>query len=57
MLLQALRTRGIQFVVAPYEADSQMAYMVTSGLADVAITEDSDLLAFGATRVIYKLDK
>ena len=33
-----------------------MAYMVREGLADFAITEDSDLLAFGCTRTVVKLN-
>ena len=33
-----------------------MAYMVKEGLADFAITEDSDLLAFGCTRTVVKLN-
>jgi exonuclease-1 len=41
--------------VAPYEADAQMAYMVQTGLADFAITEDSDLIAYGCPRVVMKL--
>ncbi len=32
------------YCVAPYEADSQIAFMVASGLADFAITDDSDCL-------------
>ena len=32
-----------------------MAYMVREGLADFAITEDSDLIAFGCPRLMFKL--
>ena len=42
--------------MAPYEADAQLAYLSREGIADVIITEDSDLMAFGATRMLYKLD-
>ena len=38
-------------VVAPYEADAQLAYLVKEGIADIVITEDSDLLAFGCKQV------
>ena len=38
---------GVEFLVAPFEADAQLAYMYKSGRADIVITEDSDLLAFG----------
>ncbi len=30
-LMQRLRVEGVEFVVAPYEADAQMAYMVLQG--------------------------
>jgi len=33
-----------------------MAYMVREGLADFAITEDSDLIAFGCPRTVLKLN-
>jgi len=33
-----------------------MAYMVKEGLADFAITEDSDLIAYGCPRILLKLD-
>lgn len=46
----------IAHVTAPYEADAQMAYMVKEGLADFAITEDSDLIAFGCKTVLLKLN-
>jgi exonuclease-1 len=48
--------RGIEYIVAPYEADAQLAYLSLHNIVDVIITEDSDLLAFGARRVLYKLD-
>ena len=31
-------------MVSPCESDAQIAYLVTKGWADFAITEDSDLL-------------
>ena len=42
-------------MVAPYEADAQLAYLATleadqGGIAAV-ITEDSDLIAYGCTAV------
>lgn len=38
-------------IVAPYEADAQLAYLTKAGLAQAVITEDSDLLAFGCKKV------
>ncbi len=37
--------------MAPYEADAQLAYLVKEGIAQLVITEDSDLLAFGCPQV------
>ena len=47
---------GIDFIVAPYEADAQLTYMWLSGMADIVITEDSDLIAFGVKKLFYKMD-
>ena len=44
------------FVVAPYEADAQLAYLARIGLVDAVITEDSDLIAFGVREVLLKMD-
>lgn len=40
-------------MVAPFEADAQLTYLNKEGYADVVITEDSDLLVFGCTQVIF----
>lgn len=48
--------KGIQFVIAPYEADAQLAQLAHSGSADVVITEDSDLLVYACPRVLFKID-
>ena len=34
----------MQYLVAPFEADAQLAYLNLNGFADFVITEDSDLL-------------
>lgn len=52
-----LTSIGVEYVVAPYEADAQLAFLSRNGWVDAVITEDSDLLAFGCTRVIFKLNK
>lgn len=48
---QAARARGVDCIVAPYEADAQLAYLTKCHLAQAVITEDSDLLAFGCKKV------
>lgn len=55
-MIQALRAESVPYIVAPYEADAQMAYLERIGLIDGIITEDSDLLVFGCKKVYYKLD-
>ena len=51
--MQALRQKGIEFVVAPFEADAQIAFLCQKGYCDLAITEDSDLIAFGCDTVCF----
>ena len=54
--MEILDLLGLSHVTAPYEADAQMAYMVKEGMADFAITEDSDLIAFGCPKLFLKID-
>ncbi|TIA89626.1 hypothetical protein E3P96_02551 [Wallemia ichthyophaga] len=54
-LIKVLRSLRVDYVVAPYEADAQMYHLERIGLVDGIITEDSDLLVFGARKVIFKL--
>lgn len=49
--VQAARAKGIDCIVAPYEADAQLAYLNKAGIVQAVITEDSDLLAFGCKKV------
>ena len=42
---------GVEYIVAPYEADAQLAFLALNGLVSAVITEDSDLLAYGCPRV------
>jgi exonuclease-1 len=50
LLLQELKAQRVQFIVAPYEADAQMAYLARRNNVQLVITEDSDLLAYGCPR-------
>jgi len=56
LFMDVLKELEIEFIVAPYEADAQMAYMVKEGIAEFAISEDSDLIAYGCPRILMKLD-
>ncbi|MDA4131831.1 MAG: hypothetical protein OK454_01720, partial [Thaumarchaeota archaeon] len=55
-LIEELKKAGVPYVVAPYEADAQMVYLERQGLVTGIISEDSDLLVFGAKRLLTKLD-
>ena len=54
-LIQELQKNGIQYIVAPYEADAQLAYLEKMGIVDAVLTEDSDLIVYGCNRVIFKM--
>ncbi|XP_037067094.1 exonuclease 1 isoform X2 [Peromyscus leucopus] len=56
-VIKAARALGVDCLVAPYEADAQLAYLNKAGLVQAVITEDSDLLAFGCKKVILKMDQ
>nr|XP_013799360.1 PREDICTED: exonuclease 1 isoform X2 [Apteryx mantelli mantelli] len=56
-VIKAARTQGVDCIVAPYEADAQLAYLNKTGMVQAIITEDSDLLAFGCKKVFLKIDK
>ncbi|XP_035732567.1 exonuclease 1-like isoform X1 [Vespa mandarinia] len=55
-LIKTCQSLNIDCIVAPYEADAQLAYLNISGIADIVITEDSDLTLFGCKRVFFKMD-
>lgn len=52
-LLRALDAAEIpvQYIVAPYEADSQLAWMVRTGYLDCVLSQDTDLIPLGCPLV------
>lgn len=64
-----MTAQGVEYIVAPNEADAQLAYLSRNGLVDAVITEDSDMIPYHCpcvnrtrirnlfTQVIFKLDK
>ncbi|XP_014476434.1 PREDICTED: exonuclease 1 isoform X2 [Dinoponera quadriceps] len=55
-LIKYCQSENIDCIVAPYEADAQLAYLNISNIADVVITEDSDLTLFGCKKIFFKMD-
>ncbi|KAG9917397.1 PIN domain-like protein, partial [Aureobasidium melanogenum] len=56
-LIDELKKLNLPYIVAPYEADSQMVYLERCGLVHGIVSEDSDLLVFGAHCLLTKLDQ
>lgn len=54
-LLDEFRNRKWPFIVAPYEADGQLAFLANIGAVDIVVTEDSDLIGLGVPTLVYKL--
>lgn len=59
--ISGLRKLGIEVIVAPYEADPQLAYLCHIGYCDAVMSEDSDILVYSACcgtnfPILYKLD-
>ena len=54
---QELRDRGVEFLVAPYEADARLAYSSRNGSVQAVLSEDSDMLVvYRCGLVLSKLD-
>ena len=56
-LIEELKLHKVQYVVAPYEADAQLAYLERKNIIQGVLSEDSDLLVFGVKRLLTKLDQ
>lgn len=57
-LYKALRSKGdIAVMIAPYEADAQITYLHKVGIADVIVTNDSDILLYAPRKVLFKYDE
>ena len=45
-MINTLKEKQVEYVVAPFEADAQIAALIQKNRADFAISEDSDLLVY-----------
>ena len=50
-----LKQMKVDFIIAPYEADAQVAFLIRNSYAHLAISEDSDLICYGCPKIIFKL--
>ena len=55
-LIQQLIKHHINYIIAPYEADAQLAFLAVNHLVDLVITQDSDSLVYGCPKVLFKMD-
>jgi 5'-3' exonuclease len=56
LAMHKLRSFDVECIVAPYEADAELAHLSLSGYVDVCISLDGDLLAYGCRRVMFGID-
>ncbi|CAJ1964359.1 unnamed protein product [Cylindrotheca closterium] len=52
-LVDRLKESQFVYLIAPYEASSQLAFMSSRGHIDLIISEDPNLMAYGAKGVVY----
>ena len=48
---------GISFLKAPGEAEEYCAFLQKNGIVDYVLSEDTDSLTFGATKVLFSIPK
>ncbi len=56
-LIEELKKLNVQYIVAPFEADAELVYLEEKGIINGILSEDSDMLVFGAKRLITKLNQ
>ncbi|RYX99684.1 hypothetical protein EON78_03005 [bacterium] len=54
-LIDYLRNKNAEIIIAPYEADAQIAFLCKHKIADLPLTDDSDILNFGCHKFISNL--
>lgn len=46
----------VECITAPYEASAQIAYLCRTNYTELAIGDDSNLIIYGAPRILFKMD-
>lgn len=46
---------NVIIIQSPEEADSQLAYLSIEGLVDIIVTDDSDLIVYGCSQIVFKM--
>ena len=44
-------------MIAPYEADSQLAFLNKNGYINLVISNDTDLILYGSKSILFSMDK
>ena len=55
-VINLLREHGIPYIVAPYEADAQLALLCRQGLIWAAATVDSDFIVHGLSNIFFRVN-
>ena len=55
-IISLMKRRNIECIVAPYEADAQLAFLCREGHVQAVFSEDSDLIVYNCATLIAKLD-
>lgn len=53
--IDLLKHIKVDVILAPYEADAQIAFLIRNSYAHMAISEDSDLVSYGVPKILFKL--
>jgi exonuclease-1 len=58
-LLQVIEMsrQNVKCIVAPHEADAQLAFLSRNNLVDIIISEDSDCVVYGCKDILFKLNR
>ncbi len=54
--IRVAREHGVQCILAPFEADAQLAYLCKEGYIHGVVSEDSDLMVYNCALLVAKLD-